>query len=195
MIDILIILLFTVGPAGLLYLGYRKTKKQLVKYTATKIHEGLPDPDDPVILHGHDLSKWHYLGFSNCSYVDENGTKTASYPIFLFASKNNEKRRSYHCSSGAKNHTFVERYIKPWAAGEGEIYVRIQGESNSPSDYLKAYMLDRFDCEWDDDTNWWGSSDKAKYNSANNKQKRERKTKTENKTESNVVTVDFGKQA
>jgi hypothetical protein len=59
-------------------------------------------------------------------------------------------------------------------------------------------MLDRFSAEWDAETNWWGTSDKAKYNSAQTKQKRERKpkeVKTETNPESNVVTVEFGKQA
>lgn len=193
MTDLFIILLFTLGPAGILYLGYRKTKRKLIKETTKAVYDGLPDPDGPVILHGHDLSKWHYLGFSNCSYVDENKVKTASYPIFLFVSKNDEKRRSYHCANAAKTHNFVERYIKPWASGEGEVYHRIQGEDNVPSDYLKQYMLERFSAEWDESTNWWGTNDKAKYTAANNKQKRERKKETT--TESNVVTVDFGKQA
>lgn len=169
--------------------------KKVVVKTTKAVYDGLPDPNAPVILHGHDLSKWHYLGNSMCSYTNDKKEKIVTYPIFLFVSKTDEKRRSFYCADGAKTHRFVEMYIKPWAAGEGEVYVRIQGEDNYPSDYLKAYMLDKFGAEWDSETNWWGSSDNAKYTSANNKQKRERKPKTETTPESNVVTVEFGKQA
>ena len=194
MLDLIVILLFTLGPAVILYLGYRKIKKRVVVETVKTVYDGLPDPDAPVILHGHDLSKWHYLGNSSCHYTDK-GKKISTYPIFLFVSKTNDKRRSFYISPAAKTHSFVERFIQPWAAGEGEVYVRIQGEDNYPSDYLKAYMLDRFSAEWDDEAHWWGSSDKAKYNSANNKQKRERKSKPKTETENNVVTVEFGKHA
>ncbi len=195
MIDLIIILLFTLAPAAILFLGYRKFKKRVIEETTEAVYDGLPDPDAPVILHGHDLSKWHYLGYSNCSYINEHKEKITSYPIFLFVSKKDEKRRSYHVSAGGKTHAFVEKYIQTWAAGESEIYARIQGEDNYPSDYLKAYMLDRFSAEWDDETNWWGTTDKAKYKSAQNKQKREKKPKAETTPETNVVTVDFGKQA
>lgn len=194
MLDLIVILLFTAAPALVVYLGYRKFTKKLAVETTKKVYDGLPDPDAPVILHGHDLSKWHYLGQSSCHYMDENGKRISTHPIFLFVSKNNEKRRSFHVGAGGKDHIFVERYIKPWAAGEGEMYYRIQGDGNIPSDYLKAYMLERYRAEWDNETNWWGTSDKAKYASAKNKQKREQKPK-ETKPESNVVTVDFGKQA
>ncbi len=160
----------------------------------------LKEVDDPVILHEHDLAKWNYLGYTRCCYIDENGNIQSEYPIFLFASKDDEKRRSYYIDSEyvEKNHQYVNKSVKPWAVGEGEIYHLIKGEGNYPSDYLKEYMLDRFSAEWDAETNWWGTSDKAKYNSAQTKQKRERKpkeVKTETNPESNVVTVEFGKQA
>lgn len=157
------------------------------------------EPEDKVILHGHDLAKWNYLGFTRCTYVDDNGNLISEHPIFLFVDKNNDKRRSYFIASETveKNHPYINKSIKPWAIGEGEIYHLINGEENRPSDYLKEYMLNKFGAEWDTETNWWGTTDKAKYNSAQNKQKRERKSnpKTETKPESNVVTVDFGKQA
>lgn len=195
MVDVLVILLSTLVPSVILFLGYRKFKKKMVVETTKAVYDGLPDPDSPVILHGHDLSKWHYLGNSMCYYTNEKKEKIATYPIFLFVSKNDEKRRSFYVSAGGKTHTFVERFIQPWAAGEGDVYVRIQGEDNTPSDYLKAYMFDKFSAEWDENTNWWGTSDKAKYNSAQQKQKSEKKPKAETKAEGNVVTVEFGKQA
>lgn len=156
-------------------------------------------PEEKVILHGHDLSKWNYLGYTRCSYVDSDGNTTSTYPIFLFVSKKNEKRRSYTIAGTStdhvkKSHRYILETVDPWSAGEGEIWHLISGAGNKPSDYLKEYILDRFGSEWDSEANWWGSNDTAKYNSANNKQKRDRKKK-ETTHESNVVTVDFGKQA
>lgn len=171
-------------------------KKKKPKKAAAEVQ-----PKEKVLLHGHDLSKWNYLGYTRCSYVGENGKTTGEYPIFLFADKNNDKRRSYHISNDPsgyveKSHNFVNKYIKTWAAGEGEVYHRVQGEHSHPSDYLKQYMLDRFSAEWDDSTHWWGTSDKAKYTAAQNKQKKERKAKEDTpESESNVVSVNFGKQA
>ena len=197
MIDIIVILLFTAAPVIFLYLGYRKFKRKIVQQTAEAVVNKLPDPDSEVVmLHGHDLSKWNYLGYTRCSYVDEAGKTTSEYPIFLFASKKDMKRRSYHITSeyAEKSHPYMNRNVKPWAAGEGDIYYLISGDGNYPSDFLKQYMLDTFSTEWDTSTRWWGTNDKAKYNSAQNKQKREQKKK-ETVTEDNVVTVEFGKQA
>jgi hypothetical protein len=158
-------------------------------------------PDDKVTLYGHDLDRWNYLGYTYCYYSDTDGSVSSDCTIFLFVDKNNEKRRSYSIPTPGgeyfdKNHKFVLQSIKPWVAGEGEIWHMIRGKKNQPSDYLKEFILEKFSSEWDTETNWWGSSDSAKYTTANNKQKRERKPK-EVKTvpESNVVTVEFGKQA
>jgi hypothetical protein len=161
------------------------------------------EPEDKVILHGHDLDKWNYLGYTHCHYMDENGKIIGEYPIFLFAHKNNDKRRSYCIPNDAagyveKNHRYVIKTVKPWAAGEGKVYGIISGKTNKPSDYLKEYMLEHYNAEWNTDTNWWGTSDKAKHNSAQNKQKREQKAKEDKpevKVDNNVVTVEFGKQA
>ena len=196
MLDLIVILLFTAAPALFVYLGYRKFKRKMVEQTAVSVVNKLPDPDDEVVmLHGHNLAKWNYLGYTRCTYIDENGKTTGEYPIFLFASKKDMKRRSYHITSEyvATNHSYVNKTVKPWSVGEGEIYQLISGEGNKPSDFLKEYMLDHYGAEWDTSTHWWGTSDKAKYNSAQNKQKRERKKETV--TEDNVVTVEFGKQA
>ena len=197
MIDLFIILLFTAVPAAILYAGYRKFKRRMIQQTTEAVLNKIPDPDDEgVMLHGHDLSKWNYLGYTRCSYVDENGKTTGEYPIFLFVSKKDMKRRSYYVASEyvEKNHAYMNKTVKPWAAGEGEVYHIISGKENKPSDFLKEYILDTFGVEWDTDTHWWDANDKAKYTSANNKQKRERKKK-ETVTEDNVVTVEFGKQA
>jgi hypothetical protein len=158
-------------------------------------------PDDKVMLHGHDMAKWNYLGYTYCYYSDTDGSVTSDCTVFLFVDKNDDKRRSYSIPTPGgdyfdKNHQFILTSIKPWAAGEGEIWHMIKGKKNKPSDYLKEVILDKFGSEWDSATNWWGSSDDAKYTSASNKQKRERKPKEVKAVpESNVVTVEFGKQA
>ena len=183
------VVFFTSIPFILFYVGYRLSSKRKKKV------EQAPLSKDRIILHGHDLSKWDYLGYTQCKYVDENGNTTGEYPIFLFSSKNDMKRRSYHITNeyAEKNHSYVNKTVKPWAAGEGDIYHIISGEGNKPSDFLKEHMLDTFGAEWSSDTKWWRTNDKAKYTSAQNKQKRERKKETV--TEDNVVTVEFGKQA
>ena len=158
-------------------------------------------PDDKVMLHGHDMAKWNYLGYTYCYYSNTDGGVDSECTVFLFVDKNNEKRRSYSTPgpNGAyfdKNHSYVQQTIKPWAAGEGEIWHVISGKKNKPSDYLKEVMFEKFSSEWDSEANWWGSSDNAKYTSASNKQKRERNPKEVKAVpESNVVTVEFGKQA
>lgn len=198
MADIIIILLFTAVPAGILFLGYRKFKRKMIQRTTEAVVNKLPDPDDEVVmLHGHDLAKWNYLGYTRCVYTNGDDQPKSEYPIFLFASKKDMKKRSYYINSeyAEKNHGYMIKEVKPWAAGENDIYYLIGGEGNKPSEFLKEYMLEHFNCEWDTSKNWWGSSDNSKYTAANNKQKRERKPKTETKTENNVVTVEFGKQA
>jgi hypothetical protein len=146
--------------------------------------------ENKVILHEHDLSKWHYLGYTNCRYVDSDGKDIAVWQIFLFVDKNNEKRRSYYVPSDSflvSNHQYMNMTVKPWAAGEKEIYSIISGKGCYPSDYLKEYMMKKFSVVWSNKKNWWVSDDDAKYEQAVNKQK-------ENiiKTDGNVIQVPFG---
>ena len=194
---VLLLVVFVLIPSTILFVGYRKFKRKMVTETTKAVLDGLPDPDSPVILHGHDLAKWNYLGHTRCQYIDEHDNITGEYPIFLFASKTDLKRRSYHVTNEyvAKNHSFINKFVKPWAVGEGAVYALISGQGNKPSDFLKEYMLENFSADWDTETKWWGQSDKAKYESAQTKQKKQRKPKVETQTENNVVTVEFGKQA
>ena len=156
--------------------------------------------DDRVMLHGHDMAKWHYLGYTACSYTDTDGTVASECTVFLFVDKNDDRRRSYSIPTPGgdyfdKNHQYVLKSIKPWAAGEGEIWQLINGKNNKPSDYLKEFILENYGSEWDSETNWWGSSDAAKYSSASNKQQKRKPKATVSVLESNVVAVEFGKQA
>lgn len=195
MLEVFAVVFFTSTPFILFYIGYLLSSKRRKKLN----QEPTPNnnDDDVVMLHGHNLAKWDYLGYSRCQYVGENGNITSEHPIFLFVSKKDMKRRSYHITNDyvAKNHSYVNKYVKPWAAGEGEIYHIISGEGNSPSDFLREYMLEHFSSVWDKETKWWGTNDKAKYTSVQNKQKRQNKPKVKTETEDNVVTVEFGKQA
>lgn len=194
-ITVVLLLLF-VANLVIMRVCYRRINSKSSKPATIKVADV---PEDRVMLHDHDLAKWNYLGHTACSYVDESGKTTGVYNIFLFVDKKNEKRRSFCIPSDiyghvAKSHTYVNNSIKPWAAGEGNVYSHINGKRSRPSDYLKEYMLDAFNAEWDETTHWWGTSDKAKYTAAQNKQKREHAV-TETVPESNVITVEFGKQA
>ena len=155
---------------------------------------------DKVMLHGHNLDQWNYLGYTRCTYVDEKGDITGEYPIFLFASKKDIKRRSYHITSeyAEKNHPYMNKHVKPWAAGEGEVYRLIGGEGNEPGDFLKQYMLDRFGVEWDSTKNHWVSSENAKYQSEQRKQQSKRKDPPNQGSgaakDPVVIAVDFTKK-
>jgi len=138
-----------------------------------------------VILHGHDLSKWHYLGYTCCKWTDKNGNITDKNLVFLFCDKRNEKIRSYHIDNDIGRtceqiHPYVSAHIKPWAAGEGQLYTLIQSDThNQASDYLKEYMFENFHHEWDNETKWWKRSTKP--------------VPTKTPDEPEVVKVDFGK--
>lgn len=147
---------------------------------------------DKVILHGHDLSKWNYLGYNTASFNDGNGKDTAVCPVFFFASKTNDKKRSvYLLEDNAayfrKYHTWVNTKLYPWQAGEGEIWDLISGKRSDPSDYLKDLMKEDHSCVWNSKKGWWDTNDNVQYDLAVEKQKDEKV-----KVEDNVVHVPFG---
>jgi hypothetical protein len=157
---------------------------------------------DKVILHDHDLSKWNYLGYSVCRFVDSNGDTTRECTMFMFVDKNNKKRRSYylagpHSRFMETHHPFIYDTLKPWAAGEGSFYGLIYGKSAVPSDFLCEYILEHFSSEWSNKTNWWVSTETAKYKSAKNKQEKTATVedqKPELVSDGNVVSVKFRKE-
>lgn len=156
---------------------------------------------DKVVLHGHDLSKWNYLGVTECSYVGENGKITSSYPIFFFVDKKNEKKRSFYVATDLEyvknNHTYITKYVKPWAAGESEIWRLIANKRSEPSDYLREYMADKFGTVWDVSTHRWVPSNDAKYTAAKKKQTSTKKPPNQGsggKKDPVVVQVDFRKK-
>lgn len=151
------------------------------------------------VLHGHDLAKWNYLGYSTCSYIGSTGETYRENPIFFFVAKDNEKKRSYKlvgpsAEDTEKNHSFVNLSVKPWKSGEGSIYGLISGEAARPSEYLKGYMLEKFGCQWSTETHWWATSSSAKYEQATSKQTTTKKTSVKKKAtekDNNVIKVDF----
>ncbi len=183
---VLFVLFFTLVPilafAWLIYAIKRKPKNQAAE----------PEPEvkqESDMLHGHDLNKWHYLG-----YVELKLDST-EYPTFLFANKNDLNKRSYKITNDThgycrKNHSYVTKYLDTWTKGEYELYTLVRC---SPSRWLKEYMLATYKCEWDSKTNWWKSTDSAKYTAAQKKQ-----TKTPPKEDAQkdpvVIQVEFGKK-
>jgi hypothetical protein len=160
------------------------------------------EPKPKVMLHGHDLEKWNYLGYTTCSYVSDSRNITSSYPIFFFVDKNDLKRRSYFVSGDSsgyveRTHTYINRMVKPWAAGEGSIYGVVhnsKGEA-APSDFLKEYMLEHYKATWNSEACWWDVTDQAKYSAATKKQSKKTAESPNVKSEDgNVVTLEFGKQ-
>ena len=150
--------------------------------------------DVPVVnkelLHGHDLEKWHYLGWVELKFNE------TEYPVFLFLNKDDYSKRSYTITGGydpslvEKYHSYVTKYLEPWSKGEYELYTLCR----NPSRWLNEFMLDKFGCEWDKETQWWKNTDKAKYQSAQKKQTTTRKKTETVSEEDNVVKVEFGKK-
>jgi hypothetical protein len=157
---------------------------------------------DKVILHNHDLSKWNYLGYNLCRFIDSNGDTARECTMFLFVDKNNNKRRSYFLAGPDSrymetHHSYIYETLKPWAAGEGSFYGLIHGENAVPSDFLREYVLEHFSSEWSNKTNWWVSTETAKYKSAKNKQEKTATVedqKPELVSDGNVVSVKFRKE-
>lgn len=142
-------------------------------------------PKQKVVLHGHDLSKWHYLGYTCCKWIGDGGETVDKNLVFLFCDKRDEKIRSYHIDNDIgrcceRSHTLVSSHIKPWAAGEGNLYSLIsKSEFNKASDYLKEYMFEKFHHEWDNESNWWKRSTKP--------------VPAKNPNEPEIMKVEFGK--
>lgn len=145
----------------------------------------------PDMLHGHDLNKWHYLGFVELTLNE------TEYPTFLFVNKDNYSKRSYTIGGSnpercRKYHSYVSKHLEPWSKGEYELYTLC----NSPSRWLQEFMLDKFTCEWDKETQWWKSTNAAKYKSAQNKQTKKTPPNKGSGGQKDpvIIKVDFGKK-
>ena len=148
-------------------------------------------------LHGFDLDKWHYLGFTRINFVGDIKTNVpvlGEADAFFFCNKENLGIRRYNLitintQNGwefEKDHHWGVEVLPLWQAGEGHIASNI----HTPSDFLKEYLLETEGVIYDPDTkSWYNVGTKPpKYN--------KKKTKSESfikKEEDNVVTVDFNK--
>ena len=75
---------------------------------------GPKEPEETkVILHGHDLSKWQYLGRVDVGVIEDE-----DHPVFLFCKKDNHSIRSYTITGSyveqAKKHRYVINALEPW---------------------------------------------------------------------------------
>lgn len=151
--------------------------------------------DDRVILHGHDLAKWHYLGYSSCRFLNDRGETSAEFPYFLFVRKEDFTHRSSFIPDekvAVRSHPFFNKQVKPWVAGEKPIFYLIRGRGSVPSDFLSEYMLETYGKKWDSKLAEWYSTHDAKFKQAYIKQKTKPTVNT--LPETNIVTVDFGKE-
>jgi hypothetical protein len=160
-------------------------------------------PDKVILLlHNHDLSKWNYLGFNKCRFLDSNGNTARECTMFLFVDKNNNKRRSYFLAGPDSSymethHPYIYETLKPWAAGEGTVEGLICGKNAHPSDFLREYILEHYSSEWCNKTKWWVSTEDAKYKAAKNKQEKTvvvEDPKPKLVSDGNVVSVKFRKE-
>lgn len=188
MIDMLIAFLFTVffGAAAIItFLLLRKKKP--VAAVAQQPKEWKNE------FQGFDLDVWAHLGYVVLK-IDSN-----EYIVHQFCKRDDHSIRAFRAqgSDYAKQqletyHTYIHRYLQPWAMGSKEIYSYI----THPSRFLEEYMAERFGHSWSSDTNWWVPSEQAKHSAAAKKQKATTKKKETPVTsvEENVVQVNFGKK-
>lgn len=91
-------------------------------------------------LHGVDLSKWTYLGYTTMIFEKENKEGW----VFFFAEKDNEEEGS-RCWSvigptdlNFEFHPFIQLGVKLWVIGEYDLYQFI----HVPSKWMYEYMAD-----------------------------------------------------
>lgn len=158
-----------------------------------KKNKSVASNPDKMVLHGHNLAVWNFLGFLDLKY------NNISYPVFLFSRKDNSKKRSYSIPNDTGNyvkkyHTYVSKYLDPWKIGEKKIYTYV----SNPSDYLKEYMLEHYACVWDQEKNWWTTNAQSKYDQTvkkqNNSMKTESSVQVKSEPDTNVVKVEFNGQ-
>jgi hypothetical protein len=146
-------------------------------------------------LHGVNLGVYNYLGRSEIhfEYTDAEYKDHAS--VFFFANKKDNDKRKYvivptqsHMLPRFQSHPWIVKNAELWLVGERSLYDVVRDE---PSTFLKDYIAENFDGEvWSNETKWWVSSDKIKYNKAKAKQDKKKEKLTE---ENNVVKLEFKK--
>lgn len=109
-------------------------------------------------LHGVNLEKWHYLGYSEITYSFNDTKETINAHVHLFALKDDLSRRHYELVADNNyyfqkflKHTWITVFAELWKAGEEELYQPV----HSPSRWLKDYMLEQHQHIWDTKKKWW----------------------------------------
>lgn len=151
-------------------------------------------------LHGFNLNKWEYLGYTEISinYTDVKYKETVT--AFFFMDKEDHNRRKYILKGEGsdkkkfKDHPWVERVAELWVAGEKDWYAPI---TDNPSKYTRARILREYASVWSDEKNWWVSNNASKYASAKANQDEQEESAEDNivEVQGNVLTVDFGKSS
>lgn len=128
-------------------------------------------------LHGVDLEKWTYLGYTKIK--QKHPTKISSY-IFYFSERANEehgKRMYVHVgknSKDMKDHVFLLINSELWKIGEYEFAATVETE---PSNWLIEWMQEVNGITWVWDEGWVAYEEEDKYEQAVEEQKMKPKDK------------------
>lgn len=130
------------------------------------------------ILHKHNLDKYHYLGYTNFTNIQH------EFSCHYFLHKETENRSFHIVSNNSyankniyKFHAFYNNSILLWKTKEKQIWNWIQ----NPSDFLKDYMINKYNYIWNSKEKWWIqnlSVERQKYEDAKLKQQKEKKSNT-----------------
>lgn len=145
--------------------------------------------DSEVLLHGHSLNEWMYLGYTTITLNEYECC------IFMFVSLSDIKKRSYTLKSYnldkfKKYHSFIPKFVEPWAAGDGEIWRLV----TSPSSDFRNWMLDHYGVFWNFDKKWWDTNEQTKYHSAKKKEELKKTSTSNSVSEDNIIQVNFEKK-
>jgi len=141
-------------------------------------------------LHGVNLVDWAYLGRTTIAYSDTNGIKDEA-SVFSFCRRDDTDKRQFVVIPHSKygnfdRHTWLIEHAALWQIGERQLWATV---ANEPGQWLRDYMLEKYNEVWSADDNWWVRDDSAPVP--------RKKTKLElvksQPSDSNVVMVDFSK--
>lgn len=158
-------------------------------FTKKKLAEQGTDVETNMLF-GVDLSKFHYLGYSEFYFTDSN----KRWQCHFFLSHNEKKRliklTGNTSSTGYQFHPYYTKSCLLWQAGEGIWYACA---TDYQSLYLQEKMLEDYDAVWDTEKKWWVANEQAKYDQAYNQQKENTKPQVSTDTNDNVVKINFTK--
>lgn len=143
-----------------------------------------------VKLLGVSLSKYNYLGYTQFAFTNTKLT----WECHFFISKNENKRliriTGNNGTDQYEHHSYYNTHCLLWKAGERDWYQLV---TDYHSNYLKNRMLEEFGVVWCEETKWWVSSDQAKYDLAQAKQKEKTNNEVVVGETDNIVKINFTK--